>query len=46
MMARPEKVALVEELKDNLSRFNRYATDYRGLDVGERRNWQAVRRLV
>ncbi len=47
MMARPEKVALVEELKDKLSRAQSVIlTDYRGLDVGEltelrRQLWEA-----
>ncbi|NLJ87058.1 MAG: 50S ribosomal protein L10 [Firmicutes bacterium] len=46
-MARPEKVALVEELKDKLSRAQSVIlTDYRGLDVGEltelrRQLWEA-----
>ena len=35
-MARPEKVALVEELRDKLGRAQSViVTDYRGLDVGE-----------
>ena len=46
-MARPEKVALVEELRDKLGRAQSViVTDYRGLDVGEitelrRQLWEA-----